>query len=197
MPTSLICSFQLALLFLGLGICYGYTNLLYTQGRAIFPIQGILPEPRHMLDALYLCLFARPSITHVPLLLMRIRTNHPERLISFVIQQTMSDSGRNDNQVTALDRWLKPLRILLPSEAEPCATCNYPEDFVGCGVEMGFAVHGILPLGDNLTDLLEPAPELCGCGVEGPMVNHEGFGLNRGVGDSLPCRDLAAGHLDI
>lgn len=160
--------------------------LLYTQGRAIFAVQGILLEPRQMLDALYLPLFARPPITHVPLLLMRIRADHSEWLIAFVIQQTMTDSSRYDNQVPALDRGLKSLGILLASEAESCTSCNYPEDLVGRRVKMCLAVHGILPLRGNLTDLLEPARELRGCGVKGSMVNHEGFGLNGSVGNTLP-----------
>lgn len=146
---------------------------LYMQGWAILPVQRVSMEPFHIRNDLNLPLFARPSIAHIPLLLMWIRTDHLEWYIAFIIQQSVSDSSWNDNQIAAPNRRLKSLRVLFASEAESCTSRNDTENLMSGGVEMGLAVHGILPLGNDFPYLLEAARELSGCGIKGAMVYHE------------------------
>lgn len=146
---------------------------LYMQGWAILSVQRVSMEPFHIRNDLYLSLFARPSIAHIPLLLVWIRTDHLEWYIGVIIQQPASDSGWNDNQIAAPNCWLKSLRVLFASEAESCTFRNDTENLMGGGVEMGLAVHGILPLGNDFPYYLEAARELSWCGVKGAMVYHE------------------------
>lgn len=167
------------------------------QDRAIVSVQWISLEPFHVLDIMCLLLIPWPAITHIPLLVMRVRANHLEWLTTLISQQPMSNSRGNDDQVTTLDGGLKPLRILLSSKAKMCTTCNYPQDLMCGGMKVGFTIHGICPLGDDFTNVLKAAGELCGCGVKCPVVYDDGLRLDGSVGHTLPFRNLAISHLDI
>jgi hypothetical protein len=131
-------------------------DYLRIQHRPLVAIDGVFVKPGQIFDAAYFRLLVIVSVAHVPVLTIRIASNHQKMIAVHVVEETVAHARRNDNHVSSADNGFDTPRVVLASKTEPRTASRDAQHLVSCTVEVRGVIHCIAPLrGDdaNLADV--------------------------------------------